>query len=110
MRTSAASVWKALSASTSISPIVLGHQRLVKVKCVQSKTFMAVGYEPSTASPSGLASLVLAAYRGDELVHVGNVGPGFKEAEMIRLRKILDKLRWKESSRLFPGKSRHCLG
>jgi len=38
---------------------------------------------------------VLAAYRGDELVHVGNVGTGFRQAEMIRLRRTLDKLRWK---------------
>lgn len=67
----------------------------VKVKCVKSEAFMIVGYEPSTASPGGFASLVLAAYGGDELVHVGNVGTGFKEAEMIGLRKMLDKLRWK---------------
>ncbi len=56
---------------------------------------MVVGYEPSSVSSTGFASLVLAAYRGDDLIHVGNVGTGFKEAEMIRLRKILDKLRWK---------------
>lgn len=56
---------------------------------------MVVGYEPSTASPAGFASLALAAYRGDEFVHVGNVGTGFKGAEMMRLRKMLDKLRWK---------------
>ncbi|MCZ7977012.1 non-homologous end-joining DNA ligase [Agrobacterium salinitolerans] len=67
----------------------------IKVKCVESEAFMVVGYEPSTASPGGFASLVLAAYRGDELIHVGNVGTGFTEAEMIRLRKTLDKLRWK---------------
>lgn len=56
---------------------------------------MVVGYEPSTASPGGFRSLVLAAYRSDELVHVGSVGTGVKEAEMIRLLKKLDKLRWK---------------
>ncbi len=67
----------------------------VKVKCVQSEAFMVVGYELSTASPSGFASLVLAAYRDNEFVHVGNVGTGFKEAEMNKLRKMLDKLRWK---------------
>lgn len=67
----------------------------VKIKCVESEAFMVVGYEQSAASPTGLASLALAAYRSDELVHVGNVGTGFKDAEMIRLRKILDKLRWK---------------
>ena len=67
----------------------------VKIKCVDSEAFMVVGYEQSAASPTGFASLALAAYRGDKLIHVGNVGTGFKEAEMIRLRKILDKLRWK---------------
>lgn len=67
----------------------------VKIKCVKSEAFMVVGYEQSAASPTGFASLALAAYRSDELVHVGNVGTGFKDAEMIRLRKILDKLRWK---------------
>ncbi|MBY5410887.1 ATP-dependent DNA ligase [Rhizobium leguminosarum] len=79
----------------------------VKVKCVQSEAFMVVGYEQSTASPSGFASLVLAAYRGDEFVHIGSVGTGFKEAEMIRLRKMLDKLRWKRKQPpvSFPGKA-----
>ena len=66
----------------------------VKIKCVKSEAFMVVGYEPSTASPDGFGSLVLAAYRGDELVHVGNVGTGFKQAEMNRLRKMIDRLRW----------------
>ena len=67
----------------------------VKIKCVKSEAFMVVGYEPSTASPDGFGSLVLAAYRGDELVHVGNVGTGFRQAEMNRLRKMIDRLRWK---------------
>ncbi|WP_323686935.1 non-homologous end-joining DNA ligase, partial [Rhizobium sp. AN68] len=66
----------------------------VKIKCVKSEAFMVVGYEPSTASPDGFGSLVLAAYRGDELVHVGNVGTGFRQAEMNRLRKMIDRLRW----------------
>ncbi|NTA84455.1 ATP-dependent DNA ligase [Agrobacterium tumefaciens] len=66
----------------------------VKIKCVKSEAFMVVGYEPSTASPDGFGSLVLAAYRGDELVHVGNVGTGFRDAEMNRLRKMIDRLRW----------------
>ncbi len=66
----------------------------VKIKCVKSEAFMVVGYEPSTASSDGFGSLVLAAYRGDELVHVGNVGTGFRQAEINKLRKMLDKLRW----------------
>lgn len=87
----------------------------VKVKCIESEAFMVVGYEPSMASPAGFASLVVAAYRGDELIHVGNVGTGFKEAEMIGLRKMLDKLRWKRKPPPVPftekqisfGSSRH---
>ncbi|MGP4670206.1 non-homologous end-joining DNA ligase [Agrobacterium pusense] len=79
----------------------------VKIKCVESEAFMVVGYEQSAASSGGFASLALAAYRGDDLVHVGNVGTGFKESEMIRLRKILDKLRWKRKQPPVPfaGKS-----
>lgn len=56
----------------------------VKIKCVASEAFMVVGYEPSTVSPGG------------EFVHVGNAGTGFNEAEMTRLRKMLDTLRWKQ--------------
>ncbi|WP_210069006.1 non-homologous end-joining DNA ligase [Rhizobium leguminosarum] len=67
----------------------------VKVKCVQSEAFFIVGYELSSASPAGFGSLVLAANRGADLVHVGSVGTGFKETEAIRLRRMLDKLRWK---------------
>ncbi|NEJ83124.1 ATP-dependent DNA ligase, partial [Rhizobium leguminosarum] len=47
-------------------------------------------------------SLVLAAYRDADLVHVGSVGTGFKEAETIRLRKMLDTLRWKRKQPPLP--------
>lgn len=74
----------------------------VKVKCVQSESFFIVGYERSSASPGGFASLVLAAYRGADLVHVGSVGTGFKETEAIRLRTMLDTLRWKRKQQPLP--------
>ncbi len=45
----------------------------------------------------------LAAYRDNDLVQVGSVGTGFKEAEAIRLRKMLDTLGdGSESSRPCP--------
>ncbi|MCZ7866094.1 MULTISPECIES: non-homologous end-joining DNA ligase [Agrobacterium] len=74
----------------------------VKIKCIESEAFMVVGYEPSAASPGGFGSLVLAAYGGHDLVHVGSVGTGFKEAEMTRLRKMLDRLRWKRKQPPLP--------
>jgi bifunctional non-homologous end joining protein LigD len=45
---------------------------------------------------------VLAAYRDADLVHVGSVGTGFRQAETIRLRKILDALRWKRNQPPLP--------
>lgn len=41
------------------------------------------------ATPGGIGSLAPAAYCSNELAHVGT---GFKEARMIRLCKIPDKL------------------
>ncbi|MFS2150645.1 non-homologous end-joining DNA ligase [Rhizobium sp. Rhizsp42] len=67
----------------------------VKCKCVLSDAFLIVGYEPSTSLTGGFASLLLAAYDGDSLVYVGNVGTGFKHTQVSDLRSILDKLRWK---------------
>lgn len=74
----------------------------VKVKCIQSEAFFLVGCEKSAASPPGFGSLALAAYRGDDLVHVGSVGTGFNQAEIISLRKMLNTLRWKRKSRPCP--------
>ena len=67
----------------------------VKVKCVQSEAFFIIGYEASAASPTSVGSLVLGAYRDGEVVDVGSVGTGFKEAEAVKLRKTLDTVRWK---------------
>jgi bifunctional non-homologous end joining protein LigD len=64
----------------------------VKVKCVQSDSFCIIGYEPSTAALGGIGRLLLAAYKGNRLVHVGGVGTGFKETPTIALRKELDKI------------------
>ncbi|MDQ0321133.1 bifunctional non-homologous end joining protein LigD [Pararhizobium capsulatum DSM 1112] len=66
----------------------------VKLKCVQSEPFFIVGYEPSKAAPGGFGSLLLAAYKGDDLVYVGSVGTGFKERVALDLRAIFDKLAW----------------
>jgi bifunctional non-homologous end joining protein LigD len=64
----------------------------IKLKCVQSEGFFVVGYEPSSSSP--FSSLLLAAYRGDELEYVGSVGTGFKAREAYDLRSMMDRLPW----------------
>lgn len=68
----------------------------VKVKCVQSEPFLIVGYEPSMSAACGFASLLLAAYDGDDLRYVGSVGTGFKERVANELSAMFDKLPWRK--------------
>ncbi|WFU07438.1 non-homologous end-joining DNA ligase (plasmid) [Rhizobium sp. CB3171] len=67
----------------------------VKLKCVQTEAFFIVGYEPGRGF-GGFASLLLAAYHGDELRYVGSVGTGFKERTAVALRTTMDKLPWRQ--------------
>jgi len=64
----------------------------LKIKCVQTESFVIIGYEPSTAALGGIGRLLLAARKGDELVYVGGVGTGFTRASAIALRKQLDRI------------------
>ncbi|MDE1995412.1 MAG: non-homologous end-joining DNA ligase [Rhizobiaceae bacterium] len=64
----------------------------VKIKCVASDSFMIVGYERSASARGQIGSLILAAYRKGVLAHVGSVGTGFKEKQMVELRGLLDRL------------------
>jgi len=65
----------------------------VKIKCVQSEGFFIVGYEPSSSSP--FSSLLLAAYRSDQLEYVGSVGTGFTARQVSELRTMMNRLTWK---------------
>jgi bifunctional non-homologous end joining protein LigD len=76
-----------------------------KIKCIQSDSFFIVGYELSTSGVGGIGSLLLAARRGDALVYVGSVGTGFKQRELVTLRKTLDKLMTKRAPVAVTGKN-----
>lgn len=64
----------------------------VKIKCIQSDSFLIVGYEQSTAARAGIGRLLLAARKGNKLVYVGGVGTGFNERNAYELREKLDGL------------------
>ncbi|MBB4437377.1 bifunctional non-homologous end joining protein LigD [Rhizobium leguminosarum] len=64
----------------------------VKIKCVQSDSFVIVGYERSTVARAGIGRLLLAARKGKKLVYVGGVGTGFNERNARELREKLDGL------------------
>lgn len=66
-----------------------------KIKCIQSESFMIVGYEQSAAARGGIGSLLLAARRDHDWVYVGEVGTGFKEKDAAYLKKTLDTLKTK---------------
>jgi bifunctional non-homologous end joining protein LigD len=65
----------------------------LKIKCVQSESFIVFGYEQSSIARGGLGSLLLAARHGSDWKYVGSVGTGFKERDAIDLKRMLDKLK-----------------
>ena len=65
----------------------------LKIKCVQSESFMIIGYEQSAVARGGIGSLLLAGRQGDDWVYVGSVGTGFKAKDAEYLRAMLDKLK-----------------
>jgi bifunctional non-homologous end joining protein LigD len=65
----------------------------LKIKCVQSESFMIVGYEQSESARRGLGSLLLAGRRGYDWVYVGSVGTGFNGRQADALKKTLDRLK-----------------
>ena len=64
----------------------------LKIKCIQSETFLILGYEPSAVALGGIGRLLLAATKDGGLVYVGGVGTGFTRASGSALKKRLDKL------------------
>jgi bifunctional non-homologous end joining protein LigD len=65
----------------------------LKIKPHGRQEFVIAGYTRGQGRRMGtLGSLVLAAYRGGELVYVGNVGTGFTEKEIERLLRRLRPL------------------
>jgi bifunctional non-homologous end joining protein LigD len=65
----------------------------LKIKTHGRQEFVIAGYTRGQGRRSGtLGSLVLGAYRGGDLVYVGNVGTGFGEQEIQRLLRALKPL------------------
>ena len=65
----------------------------LKIKCIQSETFLILGYEPSAPALGGIGRLLLAARKGDGLAYVGSVGTGFTTKTAtdlkVRLRELV---------------------
>jgi bifunctional non-homologous end joining protein LigD len=61
----------------------------LKIKCVQSETFLIIGWEASASALGGIGRLLLAGRRGKALAYVGSVGTGFTAKSGSDLRRRL---------------------
>lgn len=74
-----------------------------KIKCIQSDSFVIVGYQRSSSAFGNIGALLLAARKGADLVYVGSVGTGFKADEAMKLRAMMDKIRAARPSVKYSG-------
>jgi bifunctional non-homologous end joining protein LigD len=77
----------------------------LKIKCHNSESFAVIGYEPSVKVCGSIASLLLAARKGDGFVYVGNVGTGFSTKLARDLKQQLDGIRVDKPAAPVKGKT-----
>jgi bifunctional non-homologous end joining protein LigD len=65
----------------------------LKIKGIQSDTFLIVGNEPSAVALGGIGRLLLAAHGNYGLTYVGSVGTGFTFASATALRGRFHRVR-----------------
>lgn len=68
----------------------------LKIKCDNRQEFVIGGYSLSNKKTSGVSSLLLGAYQGEELIFYGRAGTGFTEAVMKDLEKKFENIKTKE--------------
>jgi bifunctional non-homologous end joining protein LigD len=69
------------------------------------KAFAVIGYEPSLKVRGSIASLLLAARKGNDLEYVGNVGSGFSAKLARDLKRQLDGIRVEKPAAPLKGKT-----
>ncbi len=68
----------------------------IKLKCGKRQEFVVGGYTLSDKRASGVSSLLLGVYAGEELVYAGRAGTGFSEADRKALAARFEAVRRKE--------------
>ncbi|HHU22417.1 MAG TPA: DNA ligase D [Clostridiales bacterium] len=59
----------------------------IKIKCDKRQEFVLGGYTLTDKKTSGISSLLLGMYEGDDLVYAGRAGTGLSEADQKELEK-----------------------
>jgi bifunctional non-homologous end joining protein LigD len=81
----------------------------LKIKCVTEQGFMVIGYTLSDSPGRPFGSLLLGTRERDgKLRHVGRVGTGWDEREVVRIATLLLPLRTEDATvdRVLPGQVR----
>lgn len=69
----------------------------LKLKCSNRQEFIVVGYTKPSASRKHFGALILGVYDHSQLIHVGNVGSGFTDKELLKLKNQLDLIKSNKS-------------
>ncbi|MDH3206095.1 MAG: DNA ligase D [Gemmatimonadota bacterium] len=64
----------------------------VKVRTVRIEDFVVVGWKEAKGSRAGFGSLHIAQYDGEDLVYLGSVGSGFRDAELDEVLSALESI------------------
>jgi bifunctional non-homologous end joining protein LigD len=68
----------------------------IKLKCDQRQEFVIAGYTLSDKKTSGVSSLLLGVYEGEEFVYAGRAGTGLSEAGMKELEEKFTDIKRRE--------------
>ena len=64
----------------------------IKVRTVRIEDFVVVGWTEPKGSRGGFGSLHVAQYDGEDLVFLGNVGSGFRDAQLDEVRSLVEDM------------------
>ncbi|MDF2513860.1 MAG: ligase [Herbinix sp.] len=78
----------------------------IKLKCDKRQEFVVGGYTLSEKKTSGISSILLGIYEGEDLIYAGRAGTGFSESEMKVLEKEFENIKRMDSPFKLVPKSR----
>lgn len=78
----------------------------IKLKCDNRQEFIVGGYTLSNKKMSGVSSLLLGIYEGEDLVYIGRAGTGFRQSDMNVLEEKFSTLKRETSPFMLQPKAR----
>jgi bifunctional non-homologous end joining protein LigD len=67
-------------------------QDWLKVKCLLRQELVVGGFTNPAGTRAGFGALLVGVYEGEDLRYAGRVGTGFSQAQLIEMRRRLDRI------------------